>query len=267
MTSELDSIDVSVLSDIPDSTDKSTKPITPSMPSQHSASPSGSVAGLVRPRRRVIGNNNVARLGAEVKRNYAVAANSQFTNYTELKNDMISPEYAQEIIEEIMAIALIDTGNANATRMVEDVIFTFYIQNAASQKTGHEKVIDVYGVEFDIMVVLNVLVSHSVTPRRFTRALAARIHAFLRLPENGPLRTDLIRRYALSDPDHAALAFDGSTHIPNLPVEQMQVATMLATRGIYDNAASVKNASERTTYDGVLTGNQTGAGTLHYGNS
>jgi hypothetical protein len=225
----------------------------------------GQPTGLVRPRRRVVNSTAGGITVGSVSRNYQVEQGVQFTNFTELKNDMISPEYAQEILEQFFIETKIDMANPKATKMAEDVVFTFYIQNAASQKTGHEKIVDIYGVELDMMLLLRILVSHSVTPRRFVRGVADRIFVFLGSPEMQAMRVDLTSKYTLDNPDHARIAFDGSTHITNITTDVRQIANMLASRGIYENEASVKNAAERTTYDGNIRNMGVKSGTLHNG--
>jgi hypothetical protein len=141
--------------------------------------------------------------------------------------------------------------NAEAATMAEDVVFTFYIQNAASQKTAHDLVVDVYGKELDMMVLLRLLVSYEQTPRRFTRGLADRIFEFLKKPENEPLRVSVAAAHSIEDPKYASIAFDGSTHVTDLTPDYRSVANMLMTRGIFDNYAAEKSRSESATYDSV----------------
>lgn len=231
---------------------------------QTNAPSAGPPTGIVRPRRRVIKNTRDSVMRDQhVVRNYAVADTVLFTNFQEVKNDMISPTYAQDIIEEFMTISNLDMSNSNATKMAEDIIFTFYVENGASVKTSYEKVFDVYGVELDLVLLLQILVSHEITPRRFTRALAGRIHSFLRSPDNEALRVDLVSRHNLDDKDDALICFDGSTHIPNISSAQRSKANMMASRGIYENTASVLNADQRSTYESSLNKKNMNSGALH----
>jgi len=228
--------------------------------SVHGDVPSGgsSTGGVQRPRRRGIKGTKAANVGVPDVRNYKISHGVKFNNLGELYQDSISPDFAQEVIEAVLAKWHVPFDQADATKFCEDLIFGFIVAVSASDKADYNQVFDipVKPVEIDgkNVTVLDgdfgILSStltreYGITRRQFARGIANRIRAYLMEPENIHLLDDVATKVGC-DRAMSTLAFDGSTHCKGLTVKEVQFTKTLENRNLFERDDEIaRGASER----------------------
>lgn len=214
--------------------------------------------GVVRPRRRVITGKRRDHQVASVTRNYSVASGILFNNLEEVFQDSISPEYAQEILEDVFTKWGVPMDQPEAMKYCEDLVLAFIIAVTASDKANYNQVFDVPvkpvivgGTQVTSMDAdMAVLSAHlqrecSVTRRQFSRGLADRTRAYLLSPENAHLLDDVATKVGC-DRQMAYLAFDGSTHCKGMNTKEVQFTKTLENRNLFEREDQLASgASDR----------------------
>jgi len=207
-------------------------------------------AGVVRRKKRVIKGLVAAEYGNGVEKNYRTSNAVMFNNASELFQDMVSRQHAQEIIEEFFDASGVDVTDAKVAKYAEDVLFLFLIATTASNKADYSRQIAVPtkngDIELDFFVFSNILQSgHGVTRRNFARGIANDLRKYLRQPENSHLLPTLATRVGC-DPQFAHLAFDGSTHCAGMTSREVSFTKTLESRNLFeDDAVLGSGASDR----------------------
>jgi hypothetical protein len=196
--------------------------------------------GLVRRKKRAIVGVKIANPDGAVAKNYRTTDAVLFNNVSELFQDTISREYAQEIIEDFFDKCGVDTADPNEAKYAEDALFSFLIATTASNKADYDRQIPVptkggASKELDFMLFSNLLAStYGVTRRNFSCGVADDQRRFLRRPENTHLLPLLATRIGC-DPQFADLAFDGSTHCTGLTSRQIAFTKTLKARNLFES--------------------------------
>jgi hypothetical protein len=207
-------------------------------------------AGVIRRKKRVIKGLVVAEHGYGVEKNYRTSNAVMFNNAGELFQDMVSRQYAQEIIEEFFDSCGVDVADAQVAKYAEDVLFLFLIATTASNKADYDKQVAVPtksgNVELDFAVFSSILqAGHGVTRRNFSRGVANDMRKYLKQPENTYLLPTLATRVGC-DPQFAHLAFDGSTHCSGMTSREVSFTKTLESRNLFeDDAVLGSGASDR----------------------
>jgi len=207
-------------------------------------------AGVVRRKKRVIKGLRGVDYHYNVEKNYRTSGAIMFNNADELFQDMVSRQYAQEIIEEFFDACSVDTTDAQVAKYAEDVLWLFLIATTASNKADYDRQVAVPtkngSVELDFSVFSNILQSgHGVTRRNFSRGVANDMRKYLRQPENSHLLPTLATRVGC-DPQFAHLAFDGSTHCSGMTSREVSFTKTLEARNLFeDDTVLASGASER----------------------
>lgn len=196
--------------------------------------------GLVRRKKRAFVGVKQANLDGQVSKNYRTTDAVMFNNVSELFQDTISRDYAQEIIEDFFDKCGVDTTDPNEAKYAEDALLSFLIATTASNKADYDRQIPVpskAGVtkELDFSVFSNLLAStYGVTRRNFSCGVADDQRKFLRRPENTHLLPLLATRIGC-DPQFADLAFDGSTHCTGMTSRQIAFTKTLKARNLFES--------------------------------
>lgn len=223
--------------------------------------PSGfnNTGGVVRPKRRAITGKRNATNSVTVQRNYSVANGVQFNNLSEVFQDALSPEYAQEILEDAFRKWGVPFDQPNALKYSEDLVFAFIVAVSASDKADYNRVFDVpvnpfktadgavHGSVEASMAVLSSLLTreYGATRRQLARGLADRVRAYLADPENVHVLDDIATKVGC-ERQMAGLAFDGSTHCRAMNTKEIQFTKTLETRNLFEREDQMASgASER----------------------
>lgn len=222
--------------------------------------PSGgsNTGGVVRPRRRGIAGTKTSGVGGLTARNYHVATGVKFNNLSELYQDSISPDFAQEIIEDVLGKWHVPFDQPEALKFCEDLIFGFIVAVSASDKANYNQVFDIpvkpVSVGGEVVTTLDgdfgllssaLIREFGITRRQFARGVADRIRKYLMEPDNVHLLDDVATKVGC-DRAMATLAFDGSTHCKGLTVKEVQFTKTLENRNLFERDDEVaRGASER----------------------
>jgi len=206
--------------------------------------------GVARRKRRGVKPVSRPRYGEPIPKNYRTSEAVMFNNISEMFLDSVSPEYAQEIIEELFEAWGVPTEQPEAAKYSEDLVFSFIAAVTASNKADYNREFEIPTLEGEITVSFSVLSEllisgHSLTRRRFARGVADRVRQFLLREENSHLLPLLAGRVGC-DPQYASLAFDGSTHCTGMTSREVQFTKTLESRNLFeDDAVLAAGASER----------------------
>jgi len=218
--------------------------------------------GVVRRQRRGFKSVVTDVVGRDVKRNYKVTGTVQVNNIQEFFQDSISPEYAQEIIEEMITMWGVDPSTEPlANQAAEDIIFLHIIAVSASDKgnwavayplppgrSGEER-------EANFQMFSDSLARvHGRTRRQFARGIADRIRQYLNKKENVFL-LDHVAAKVGCERSLADLAFDGSTHCSGLSTVQVQFTKTLENRNLFErDDLAAEGASARLLSSAMMRG-------------
>jgi len=214
--------------------------------------------GVSRPRRRGIVGKKPVGYAPVVARNYHVANGVQFNNLEEVFQDSISPEYAQQIMEDVFGQWGVPFDQPRALKYCEDLIFAFIIAVSASDKADYNVVFDVpiepvnkQGINVttldgDLGVLSSALQrKYGVTRRQFARGIADRVRAYLGDPENVHVLDDVATKVGC-DRQMAYLGFDGSTHCKAMNTREVQFTKTLENRNLFEREdETARGASDR----------------------
>lgn len=214
--------------------------------------------GVARPRRRGITGKRVQGYSPVVSRNYHVADGVQFNNVEEVFQDTISPEFAQQILEETFTLWRVPFDQPAALKFCEDLVFVFIIAVSASDKADYNKVFDlpiepvsvdgvrVSTLDADFGVLSTALQrTYGITRRQLARGLADRIRKYIKDPENIHLIDDIATKVGC-DRQLADLAFDGSTHCKGMNAKEVQFTKTLESRNLFERDDEMaRGASDR----------------------
>lgn len=206
--------------------------------------------GVIRRKRRAIKGVAARRYGDPVPKNYRTSEAVMFNNLSEVFLDSISPEYAQEILEELFESWGLPVHEPECAKYAEDLVLAFLIGATASNKADYYKEYEVPtrggAVVVNFSVLSDILSSgHAVTRRRFARGMADRMRAYIRQEDNTFMLPLLATRIGC-DPQFAYLAFDGSTHCSGMTSRELQFTRTLESRNLFeDDALLAAGASDR----------------------
>jgi len=216
--------------------------------------------GVTRRRRRNIAGLSRVRLGAPVMKNYRTSTAVMFNNLGELLQDSITPEFVQEIREDLFEKWGVPTEQPEAAKYAEDLLLAFLIAVTASNKADYNRVYDipVKGgngiVTADFSILSRALESvHGVTRRQFARGMSDDIHAFLRQEDNLFMLPLLATRIGC-EPQHAHLAFDGSTHCSGMTSVEVQFTKTLEARNLFERDDIVAQGASDRLMQGMSSG-------------
>lgn len=185
-------------------------------------------------RRRVVGGDTSIRaVGEDVRKSYVVASGIAFNDVEELRGDAISRSYAQELLERLWEKWGLDTSVAEVMRKAEDLVHALFAMRTASPDADYSVVALLGNKEVSLQDLADLLSDEEVTRRRFARAIADDIRAYIANPENGRLREMLTTELGVKS-EYAHLAFDGSTHCSGMSANQIMFTKQLERMNLFD---------------------------------
>lgn len=227
---------------------------------------SQNTGGVVRPRRRGIAGVRQPNAQVTVRRNYPVAAGVAFNNLSEVYQDSISPEYAQEIMEGVFTTWGVPFNQPEAMKFCEDLVFAFIIAVSASDKANYSVVFDVPvrpmtvdGVQVSTLdadfgvLSLALFRQYGITRRQFARGVADRVRKYLAEPENAHMLDDVATKVGC-DRQMAYLAFDGSTHCKGMNSREVQFTKTLESRNLFERDDEIARGASDRLLSGLSSG-------------
>jgi len=198
------------------------------------ASPNVGLVRKVGARRVLGGAKSVRDVGSATVKSYVTSSSLQFNDVEELRSDAISRAFSQEILEKLWAKWGLDTSKPDVMRKAEDVIHALFAMRTASPDADYDVAVVLGGVEVNLLEFAQLLRDHEVTRRRFSRAIADDIRAFIADPGNVRLRDILATELGVK-PEYAILAFDGSTHCSGMSANQVSFTKQLEHMNLFDS--------------------------------
>jgi hypothetical protein len=168
-----------------------------------------------------------------VVKSYSVSGGIQFNDVEEMRGDAISRAFAQELLERLWEQWGLDTSSAEVMRKAEDVVHALFVMRTASPDADFAVDVLIGNREVNLQDLSDLLASEEVTRRRFARAIADDIRAYVSDPENVRLREMLTTELGVKA-EYAHLAFDGSTHCSGLSANQVMFTKQLERSNLFD---------------------------------
>jgi len=221
--------------------------------------------GVVRPPRRVVRPRAVdyAQRGV-IQRGYGTSQGVQFNNISELFQDRMSRECAQEVLESVFTAWGMPFSQPAAMTYAENLVWTFLIAVSGSDKADYDrqffvpvKPFDSNGQRIDEVVAdMKVLSDTLIAPfgatrRQFCRAVADDMRRFIKSEGNEHLLPELATR-AGCEQQMAHLAFDGSTHCSGLNTRELGFVKTLEARNLFERDDELAQGASLRMMQGVV---------------